>query len=86
MFAPVYQQSGADGLSPISVAEAKVKLSKAKVHNWAYSLIEVRSSSNSEAYKLRDTYLSASDCLAMARATADRFCVRVQPTVMRFDK
>ena len=82
VFALVYQQSGADGLSPISVAEAKGKASKAKVYNWLYQEVEFGYRGNiSRSYK---TYLTKQQCVESVGKSSNKYaCIRIQPTGLR---
>ena len=81
VFALVYQQSGADGLSPISVAEAKGKASKAKVYNWLYQEVQINGDyiTGGEAI-----YLTKQGCLKSAGLYGNSYaCIRIQPTGLR---
>ena len=82
VFALVYQQSGADGLSPISVAEAKGKASKAKVYNWLYQ--EVSFYYGGRISSSLKTYLTKEQCLKSVGKHANQYaCIRIQPTGLR---
>ena len=81
VFALVYQQSGADGLSPISVAEAKGKASKAKVYNWLYQQVRFDGGRISQSY---NTYLTKEQCLKWLGKHANQYArIRIQPTGLR---
>ena len=83
VFALVYQQSGADGLSPVSVAEAKKKVTKGKVYNWLYQ--EVRfGGTQGEITRGYKTFLTKQQCLnSVGNSSSEFACIRIQPTGLR---